>query len=99
MPTTQMTPSELKQYRSIANQALYAAQYIATVHGDPRYEQAITKYFVPTDSGLQPVVIDIRDYVVSGRDSLALQVFDYCKSTYAANSSLINAWLRQSEGK
>lgn len=91
--SSQMSPIEVKQYRSIANQALFAAQYIAKVHGDSRYLQAIAKYFLSTDSGLQPVVVDIRDFVVSGRDTLARDVFAYCKTQYESNASLINSWL------
>lgn len=111
---TKMQPSEVKTYRSVANQALYAAQYIAERKanelseaekmmfeqlelkpGDKRYLQAINKYFISTDAGLQPAVIDIRDYVVNGSDKLAESVFAYCAKVYSENASLINAWINR----
>lgn len=89
-----MTTSEAQEYRSVANQALMAAQYMAYCPAikDSRYLDAIAKYFTPTDSGLQPLVADIRDYVVNGADKLAFDVFRYCRTQYSENYRLINAW-------
>jgi hypothetical protein len=89
-----MSHNEAQQYRSVANKALYAAQYMSECHGDNRYLATIAKYFVSTDAGLQPLVADICDYVVSGADALAKQVFGYCASQYESNSSLINSWMQ-----
>ncbi len=91
----QMEPVDVKNYRSVANKALYAAQYMAEVHGDKRYFQTIIKYFIATEAGLQPAIIDIRDYVVNGTDKLAEQVFGYCAGVYEQNSNLINAWINR----
>jgi hypothetical protein len=90
-----MTPDEVKSYRSTANKALYVAQYLANVHGDKRYFQAIAKYFIATEDSLQPAVIDIRDFVVNGSDKIASDVFAYCAQQYERNSNLINAWLNR----
>src|SRR5258708_3120944 len=93
-----MTNEEVKTYRSVANRALYAAQYIAAVHGDKRYLQAISRFFVSTETDLQPVVRDIFEFLVHGDRSkpavkLALDTFAYCAQQYDDNSAIINAWL------
>jgi len=88
-----MTPAEVKKYRSIANQARYMALYIANVQGDCRYLDAISKYYIATENDVQPAIRDIRDYIDSGRDSVAAQCFTWLYAQYQHNASLVNAFI------
>ncbi|SRR5258708_4138029 len=101
--TNAMQPTQVERFRSIANQALYAAQYLSEVQGDSTKLSAIKAYYLATPSGIQPAVRDIYDYVDAGSgnggaistDAAAYQAFTDCLTVYRQNTALVNAFINR----
>lgn len=79
--------------RSAAFQSLYFAQYMQSVHGNARYIKGIIKFFTMTDSGLQPLISDIRDYATP-KDA---ELLNECWKGYQEFSGLVNSWINSNK--